>query len=49
MGGNNFGLNDSLKYYEFELDSLDASFSNSIGKCVLTNAKFNELFRCFSN
>ena len=25
--GNNFGLNDSLKYYEFELDSLDNSGS----------------------
>lgn len=25
MGGNNYGLNDSLKYYEFQLDSLDAS------------------------
>jgi hypothetical protein len=25
MGGNNFGLNDSLKYYEFEIDSLDNS------------------------
>jgi len=29
MGGNNYGLNDSLKYYEFQLDSLDASGSNS--------------------
>lgn len=25
MGGNNYGLNDSLKYFEFELDSLDNS------------------------
>jgi hypothetical protein len=31
MGGNNFGLNDSLKYYEFQLDSLDASGSNAEG------------------
>lgn len=31
MGGNNYGLNDSLKYYEFQLDSLDASGSNSDG------------------
>lgn len=31
MGGNNFGLNDSLKYYEFQLDSLDATSSNSVG------------------
>lgn len=27
MGGNNYGLNDSLKYYEFQLDSLDSSGS----------------------
>lgn len=31
MGGNNYGLNDSLRYYEFELDSLDASGSNAAG------------------
>jgi len=31
MGGNNYALNDSLRYYEFELDSLDASNSNSLG------------------
>ncbi len=31
MGGNNYGLNDSLKYFEFQLDSLDASSSNSQG------------------
>jgi hypothetical protein len=31
MGGNNFGLNDSLRYYEFQLDSLDASSSNANG------------------
>lgn len=31
MGGNNYGLNDSLKYYEFQLDSLDATSSNSEG------------------
>lgn len=31
MGGNNYGLNDSLKYFEFELDSLDASGSNAQG------------------
>lgn len=31
MGGNNYGLNDSLRYYEFELDSLDASSSNGAG------------------
>lgn len=31
MGGNNYGLNDSLKYFEFQLDSLDASSSNSDG------------------
>lgn len=31
MGGNNYGLNDSLKYFEFQLDSLDASASNSQG------------------
>lgn len=31
MGGTNFGLNDSLKYFEFQLDSLDASSSNSSG------------------
>jgi len=31
MGGNNFALNDSLRYYEFELDSLDASGSNTAG------------------
>lgn len=30
-GGNNFGLNDSLRYYEFELDSLDASGANVSG------------------
>ena len=29
--GNNFGLNDSLKYYEFELDSLDNSGGYSSG------------------
>lgn len=29
MGGNNYGLNDSLKYFEFQLDSLDASSSNA--------------------
>jgi len=29
--GNNFGLNDSLKYYEFELDSLDNSGGYSAG------------------
>ncbi len=31
MGGNNYGLNDSLKYYEFQLDSLDASGSGNEG------------------
>ena len=31
MGGNNYGLNDSLKYFEFQLDSLDASSANSQG------------------
>ena len=31
MTGNNYGLNDSLKYYEFELDSLDATSSNADG------------------
>jgi hypothetical protein len=31
MGGTNFGLNDSLKYFEFQLDSLDASGSNAEG------------------
>jgi len=31
MGGTNFGLNDSLKYFEFQLDSLDASSSNTDG------------------
>lgn len=31
MGGNNYGLNDSLKYYEYQLDSLDATSSNSEG------------------
>lgn len=31
MGGNNYGLNDSLKYFEFQLDSLDASGSYSEG------------------
>jgi hypothetical protein len=31
MGGNNYGLNDSLKYYEYQLDSLDATSSNSTG------------------
>ena len=31
MGGNNYGLNDSLKYYEFQLDSLDATTSNADG------------------
>jgi hypothetical protein len=31
MGGTNFGLNDSLKYFEFQLDSLDASSSNRDG------------------
>jgi len=31
MGGNNYALNDSLRYYEFELDSLDASGSNAEG------------------
>ena len=31
MGGNNYGLNDSFKYYEFQLDSLDASAANSDG------------------
>jgi hypothetical protein len=31
MGGNNYALNDSLRYYEFELDSLDASGSNLAG------------------
>lgn len=31
MGGNNYGLNDSLKYYEFQLDSLDATSANSEG------------------
>lgn len=31
MGGNNYALNDSLRYYEFQLDSLDASGSNAQG------------------
>jgi hypothetical protein len=33
MGGNNYGygLSDSLRYYEIELDSLDASNSASVG------------------
>ena len=31
MGGNNYGLNDSLKYYEYELDSLDATCANTDG------------------
>lgn len=31
MGGNNYGVNDSLQYYEFQLDSLDASGSNVEG------------------
>lgn len=31
MGGNNYGLNDSLKYYEYQLDSLDATSSNTEG------------------
>jgi hypothetical protein len=30
-GGTNFGLNDTLRYYEFELDSLDASGSKAAG------------------
>ena len=33
--GNNFGLNDSLKYYEFELDSLDNSGGYSAGSSPL--------------
>jgi hypothetical protein len=31
MGGNNYGLNDSLKYYEFQLDSLDATAAGGEG------------------
>ena len=31
MGGNNYGLNDSLKYYEYQFDSLDATTSNASG------------------
>jgi hypothetical protein len=31
MGGTNYGLNDSLRYYEFELDSLDTVTSNANG------------------
>lgn len=31
MGGNNYGLNDSLKYFEFQLDGLDASGAYNAG------------------
>jgi hypothetical protein len=31
MGGNNYGLNDSLKYFEFQLDSLDATAAGGEG------------------
>jgi hypothetical protein len=31
MSGTNYGLNDSLRYYEFELDSLDTTTSGKDG------------------
>jgi hypothetical protein len=34
MSGNNFGLNDNLKYYEFEIDSLDNSGSFKSGSAA---------------